>query len=69
MRRDVKLYNSLQALTGEQGEKALSSAVDDVDFVETDRMHNLLSLLQLSLGTLHKLRLGLGSIGLSLLYI
>ena len=44
----------LAGVTAEEGEEALGAAVDHVDFVQGHRVNNLLSLLELTLGTLDK---------------
>lgn len=41
-------------ITGKEGKESLSSAIYNIDFVQGNGMNDLLSLLQLSLGALHK---------------
>ena len=48
---DLRL--DLTNVTSEQSHEALRARVDDVDLVKGDRVHNLLSLLQLTLGALN----------------
>jgi len=47
----------LSGISCKEGEESLSSAVDDVDFMQTDSVHDFLSLLDLSFGTVDKLDL------------
>ena len=56
---------NLPGVSTEQGQKALSPAVDDVDLVQGDGVHHLLPLLQLALGTLHEPGAGPGSVIIS----
>lgn len=45
-------------VTGEESHEALASRVDDIDFVEGDRVHNFLALLQFTFGALNETCLG-----------
>lgn len=49
-------------ISSEEGEETLLTGVDDIDVVERDRMDGLLALLELTLGTLYKLRLPMSRI-------
>ena len=45
---------NLTNVTSEESHEALRAGVNDIDLVESNRMHDLLSLLELTLGALHE---------------
>lgn len=50
----VYLGLDFASISREEGHKTLVATIDDIDLVQIDRVHYLLSLLQFSLWTLHK---------------
>ncbi len=56
-RKEKDSHLDLSGITCKEGEKTLSSAVDDVDFMQTDGVYDFLSLLDLSFGAVDKLDL------------